>query len=114
VSNLARQEPAPALDEPHERLQWARRRAGIEDATTAAKRHGWRVSTYLSHENGTRGIKKMANEYARAYRVTAAWLMHGQEAAPVDPELVTLWTNLSEDDKQTVKRMMRGLARSAA
>lgn len=43
-------------------------------------RHGWPVSTYSSHENGqTEDIPQdAAAEYAKAFRVSKAWLLTGE------------------------------------
>lgn len=61
------------------RLRMARGFAGIDDATTAAKRFGWGVSTYLSHENGSRGIRPgVAKIYAKAYKISVSWLLTGE------------------------------------
>lgn len=64
--------------QPHERLQEARTKLGYESATRAAEAFGWTVSTYLSHENGTRGIPaKAAERYAKAFKVKPEWLLYG-------------------------------------
>lgn len=74
--------------EPKDRLQKARRDAGFENAVDAARAFGWGLSTYISHENGTRGLKPdVAERYARAFRVPAEWLLlnKGRKAAsPTD------------------------------
>ena len=51
------------MTEPSERLRDARKRAGYETATDAAKAFGWPPSTYLGHENGDRPISKKARNY---------------------------------------------------
>lgn len=59
------------------RLRQARAHAGL-DATEAAVQFGWVVPTYLSHENGTRGIKPtVAKKYAKAFKISNSWLMTG-------------------------------------
>lgn len=61
-----------------DRLKLARERAGFETAADAARRFGWRTSTYAGHENGSRGIKPgVGEDYARAFRVPVGWLMYG-------------------------------------
>ena len=63
---------------PGARLRQARskRYAQAKEAATA---HGWGVSTYISHENGTRGFRfDTAQVYARAFGVDATWLMTGR------------------------------------
>lgn len=69
--------------EKHTRLAAARKAAGFDTATEAADRFGWRPSTYLGHENGSRGFKQeVAQEYARAFKVTPQWLLFGGDPEP--------------------------------
>lgn len=71
------------MTEPNERLQLARSRAGYPDPTSAAKAFSWNDVTYRAHEAGGRGIRRdVAEKYAKAFRVSAAWLMHGEGAGP--------------------------------
>lgn len=66
--------------EPWQRLRELRKRAGYEDAVDAAKAYGWKTSTYISHENGTRGLRpSVAQRYARAMKGKADWLLYGEE-----------------------------------
>jgi phage repressor protein C with HTH and peptisase S24 domain len=61
------------------RLREAREIAGFETGAAAAARFGWKVSTYLAHENGQNGIKpQKIEEYASAFRVDPSWLLSGQ------------------------------------
>ena len=65
---------------PHERLQQARLNAGYSTASSAAAAFGWTPSTYLGHENGSRGLRAdAAKRYARAFGVSWAWLMGADE-----------------------------------
>ena len=68
------------------RLRLAREAAGFASAAEACARHGWTYSTYAGHENGTRGVRldRLA-VYARAFRVSAAWLATGQSATATAP-----------------------------
>lgn len=105
-------ENPPNLDEPHLRLQWLRVRAGFSDATAAARRHHWNINTYRSHENGIRAIsRKAAATYAKAFKVTAGWILYGEGAmtSPIDPELVTIWETLTEPQRRQAKRLLRAL-----
>lgn len=62
----------------HDRLKTAREQAGFESAVDAARRFGWTESTYRAHENGQRNIPRTAApRYARAFRVSAEWLLLG-------------------------------------
>ena len=68
---------------PHERLRTARERAGYENAKIAAEAMGTPVSTYIQHENGTRGFPaSKADKYARFYRADPAWLLYGKGDEP--------------------------------
>lgn len=54
--------------EPFQRLKLARERAGYDNAVDAAKAYGWKAPTYISHENGTRGLRTdVAKRYAKAW-----------------------------------------------
>lgn len=71
------------MEEPFERLARARRDAGFEDATFAARRFGWNENSYRSHENGMRGLRRdVAERYAKAFRVNAGWLLTGDMMDP--------------------------------
>ena len=76
------------------RLIQARIAAGFRSASEAAKQCGWRVSTYCSHENGSRGINPLeAKKYAKDYNVSYPWLMTGVGIANspgIDAELLEL------------------------
>lgn len=66
----------------NDRLRLARERAGFPSARAAAIRFHWTVSTYASHENGQTPVPvKAAEKYARAFRVSAAWILTGEGEA---------------------------------
>lgn len=60
------------------RLEQARIARGIKSGREAAARFGWSYDTYAQHENGTRGITRAADRYAKAYRVSKGWLLTGE------------------------------------
>jgi phage repressor protein C with HTH and peptisase S24 domain len=67
------------MGERHVRLIAAREAAGFKSARAAALRHHWTPSTYASHENGQTALPaKSASQYARAFKVSAAWLLTGE------------------------------------
>lgn len=71
------------MSDPAERLRIARLRAGYETGKDAAEALGIPVSTYLGHENGSRGYPaKKAAFYARRYKVSEQWLLWGVGKAP--------------------------------
>lgn len=68
------------LKTPHERLVRARIDAGFKEAKEAAAAHGWKYQTYKSHESGGRRYKvETAEDYARAFGVSAGWLLTGEQ-----------------------------------
>lgn len=72
--------------EPSDRLRAARLEAKYEDAVDAARAYGWRESTYISHENGTRGLKPaVADRYAKAFKVPVEWLLYGKPRKAARP-----------------------------
>lgn len=62
------------------RLESARERRGFSSARAAAEYFGWKYDSYVQHERGERGIKKVAKRYAKAFRVSEAWLLTGEGA----------------------------------
>ncbi|MBB4063648.1 XRE family transcriptional regulator [Gellertiella hungarica] len=60
------------------RLKAARERAGFKTARAAAESLGVTYSTYAQHENGTRGITREAELYARRFKVSLDWLLRGK------------------------------------
>lgn len=66
-----------------DRLRAAREQAGFEKATDAARRFGWPEPTYLSHENGSRGLRAgVVERYAKAFKVSPEWLQFGDGEVP--------------------------------
>lgn len=107
----------PRLDEPHERLRWAREHAGYEGPTAAARKFHWNENTYRSNENGQRPFgKKAAAKYATAFKVPVAWLLYGEGSMtpPIDPELKTLWDDLTDSQRRHLLRYARMLIEEAA
>ena len=71
------------MNDPAERLRIARIRAGYATAKEAAESLGFPVSTYIGHENGSRGYPaKRAFTYARKFKVSEQWLLYGTGKAP--------------------------------
>lgn len=63
-----------------QRLKEARKRAGFRTAKEAAESLGVAYPTYSQHENGTRGILREAELYARRFKVSLDWLLRGKGA----------------------------------
>lgn len=69
------------MQEAHERLRWARKKAGFKSAAQAARALGVTGTTYTSHENGHRKFDATdAALYGRRFRVEAGWLLTGRGA----------------------------------
>lgn len=66
------------IDEQAARLREARERRGFKTAKQAAERFGFNYNTYSQHERGQAGISRAASAYAKAYRVSEAWLLTGE------------------------------------
>ncbi len=61
------------------RLAKARRDRGFSDAKSAAEYFGWNYTSYSQHERGERGLRRtVAEKYAKAFRVSPAWLLTGE------------------------------------
>jgi transcriptional regulator with XRE-family HTH domain len=94
------------LEEPHERLRWAREQK-YQHAADAARAMGVPVPTYISHENGTRGFVDRAVDYADFFRVNLIWLLKGRgspRSVPAEQALgphpaAKLFGELAEDDQ---------------
>jgi phage repressor protein C with HTH and peptisase S24 domain len=70
------------MSDASERLKEARIKARYESAQSAALAMGVAVSTYIQHENGTRGFPaSRADRYARFFRVKPEWLLYGKTPA---------------------------------
>lgn len=68
------------------RLALARRKAGFESASAAARALGMPVPTYSGHENGSRDPERgTAQKYARRFNVSLDWLLNGRDAARLAP-----------------------------
>jgi len=88
------------------RLVEARRSAGFTSAKQAAERWGWKLETYKAHENGRNGFDNDSGRlYAKAFRVTLAWLMTGEDGD--DLERVPF---LPEDEPAPIERGGKGSA----
>jgi hypothetical protein len=68
------------MNEPHQRLQQARKDFGFSDAAEAAKALGVPEPTYFGHENGSRGLSRAGRRYADFFQVSLEWLLTGKGA----------------------------------
>lgn len=60
------------------RLEEARKNRGFRTPKDAARFFDWTYETYIQHEQGIRGISRAAAKYAKAFRVSEAWLLTGE------------------------------------
>ncbi|WP_017993903.1 LexA family transcriptional regulator [Rhizobium leguminosarum] len=70
-----------------QRLKAARLAAGFKTAKAAAESLGVPYPTYSQHENGTRGIVREADLYARRYKISLDWLMRAKGDGPMVDDL---------------------------
>lgn len=104
------------METPADRLRIARMRAGFATAKEAAEALGFPVSTYLGHENGSRGYPaKKAFTYARKFKVREQWLLYGVGPAPGEgggeaAEIISLWDHLPPIKQAEALGYLRGLA----
>lgn len=74
------------MEEPGDRLKKARENAGYKSAADAATSLGVSYSTYIGHENNSRGLRRDAAQlYARKYKVSIDWLLTGRDASAGAP-----------------------------
>ena len=64
------------------RLEEARIKRGFSTAKEASNFFGWRYYSYIQHEKGIRGIGRVADRYAKAFKVSSAWLLTGEGESP--------------------------------
>ena len=96
----------------HDRLRRARLLAGFDTARAAIERFGWKASTYRAHENGQNKFRASeARSYARAYKVSSAWLLFGEQGPPrsQDDAGVTTLTHPDAREKVDVTSMTTSL-----
>lgn len=106
------------MTDPAERLRIARLRAGFETGKEAALAMGFPVSTYLAHENGSRGYPAgKAATYARKFKVPEVWLLYGTGPGPgtqpqdgVTGEVISLINHMKPDRQAEALRILRVLA----
>ena len=104
------------MTDPAERLRIARLRAGFETAKDAADAMGFPVSTYLAHENGSRGYPaKKAEIYARKFKVREQWLLFGVGEGPgqsgdSNAEIINILDHLPPIKRAEALGYLRGLA----
>ncbi|WP_310795361.1 MULTISPECIES: XRE family transcriptional regulator [unclassified Brucella] len=104
------------------RLEVARIARGFKTAKSACIFFGWNYNSYAQHEQGNRGISRVSAKYAKAYRVSEAWLLTGEGTGPttsntdpnsdIDREFNQLVAEATGEDKQAILPILRTLIAS--
>lgn len=100
--------------EQSKRLQQARQAAGFRTAKEAAERFHWNYETYAQHENGNRGISRSAKRYARAFKVSEAWLLTntgpgpGEDAANIE-HITAVYYRIGQQERENLVRVADSL-----
>lgn len=92
------------MGEINDRLRKARETAGFSSARSAAIKHGWKPSTYASHENGQAKdlSSQLIRKYALVFKVNPNWLLRGEE--PMRAPAPTAKSKATE-----IERLAKGL-----
>jgi|GEM_PF-1825425 len=101
------------------RLEEARTSRGFKTAKSACEYFGWNYNSYAQHEQGNRGIGRVSATYARAYRVSEAWLLTGEgkgpatakvdQSADIDEEFYRLADEATEEERKAMLPLLRTL-----
>lgn len=91
------------------RLQQAREAMNFKTAKDAATYFGWKYDSYIQHERGERGISKAAPKYAKAFRVSKAWLLTGElgRISPEEQEFLDLLQQAPEAERLAFLALLR-------
>jgi hypothetical protein len=88
-----------------ERLRQAREMAGYENAAEAAQAMRIPYQTYIAHENGNNGFRRVADRYASFFRVDFKWLVTGlgkPKGVSIEADLLSL----NPDDQRMILEMI--------
>ncbi len=91
-------EMGQSLDTAHERLEWARQRAGFASKAAFADAVGVPQVTYRAYENGQNGFSKSAAIFARKLGVSAEWLLEGGPEPTTAPPPAAVAVPPTNDD----------------
>lgn len=114
------------LEEPHERLKWARKHAQFTTASAAAESLGMKAITYSAYEREPGSSKnipldhQLAIQAGRKYRVSWTWLLVG-EGTPFDKpsnphqqRAIQAMATVPEEKQAALAEAIEALVRSAA
>jgi transcriptional regulator with XRE-family HTH domain len=92
------QKPPPGLDEPHQRLKWAREQRNFPSASEAARAMNIPIPTYSGHENGTTPVPRDALlRYAKFFRVKVGWLLDNEGEPEGSAPVQELYESINPD-----------------
>lgn len=91
------------LDSPHERLAWAREKAGFLDKAAFAKVVGVNPTTYRAYENGQNGFAKLAPKFAKSLGVTTEWLLEGGDTPNVATSAASLPSRVQAEQPRIIR-----------
>lgn len=112
------------LSEPHERLRWARKRAGFDTAKAAAESLGMKKDTYSAYEREPGKSKvtgldhQRAIQFARKFKVSWEWLLTGSGTpmsgahTQAQERVITAMADVSEDEQDRIARAVEALLRT--
>lgn len=114
------------LREPHERLRWARKRAGFETMRAAAEALGFEnENTYSAYEREPGASKhtpldhQRAIQFARKFKVPWEWLLVGEGSpfqerlTPAQERALAAMRGASEEDQERAAAAIEGFLKSA-
>lgn len=95
-----------------ERLRWAREQAKIGGQKKVATALGINEGTYKAHEQGRNGFGMAhARTYARAFKVSLAWLYFGtgkpEDGPTADPRLAEIFERLQKAPEDVQTRLIK-------
>lgn len=106
------------MNDPCDRLRSARHKAGFKGPAEAARRFGWNINTYKSHENGERGFDAdQAKDYGKAFHTSAGWLLTGEGERDEMPtleemSLVLKYRGMTPEKRQQLQQIADVLGQS--
>lgn len=112
------------LCDPHERLRWARLRAGYPTAKAAADSLGMKKDTYTAYErepgkSKTTGLDhQRAIQFGRRFKVSWEWLLVGAGnpfsgvQTPAQERVVSAMSGATEDEQERVAAAIEALLKT--
>lgn len=114
------------LQDPHERLRWARIRAKYATAKAAAESLGMKKDTYSAYERAPDKSKvtgmthQRAMQFARKFKVSWEWLLNGKGTPFSKPQtlaqerVLTAMSEAPEEEQDRVAAAVEALLRTGS